>query len=94
MVELERNMRKDAVHRELEHRSDRSDLEERNVLRMSFIPIIITSFFSQLGSSAVSMPIAAVASNLERSMKKDAVSRGLKDRPTHDELVNSGIERM
>lgn len=90
-------MRKDAVHRELEHRSERSDLEERNVLRMSFIPLIKSSLrhsFSQLGSLAVSMPIAAAASDLERNMKKDAVSRGLKDRPTHDELVNSGIERM
>ena len=41
----------------------------------------------------MSTSIAATASELERNIRKDAVSRGLKDRPTHDDLVQTGIER-
>lgn len=33
MVELERNMKKDAFHRELDHRPERSELADRGVLR-------------------------------------------------------------
>ena len=33
MVELERNMKKDAVHRELDHRTERAELTDRGVLR-------------------------------------------------------------
>ena len=33
MAELERNMKKDAVHRELDHRPERAELTDRGVLR-------------------------------------------------------------
>lgn len=33
MVELERNMKKDAIHRELDQRPERAELADRGVLR-------------------------------------------------------------
>ena len=65
--ELEHNMKKDVVHRELESRPELSEMKERGLLS----GCVERASWSDPG---VSNSLAATASALDHNMKKDAVS--------------------
>ena len=94
MVELEHNMKKDAVNRGLKERSDMNTLVEAGIQSISWLGVW------RAVNPSIAPSIRANVASLERNMKKDQVfssalfslqlNRSLSDRPDESVLMEQG----